>query len=106
MASSSAIDTRRVAGRRKLRFASIDNALAECERLATADRAGKDSLPGQLDARADFRPFGRLGGIRLSRYSAADPAVGEAHDAAHETVGRQGHNAQPAAASLKCPEAH
>ena len=41
MATSSAIDTRHVAGRRKLRFARIEDALAECERLAAADRAGK-----------------------------------------------------------------
>lgn len=41
MATSSAIDTKRVVGRRKLRFATIDDALAESECLAAADRAGK-----------------------------------------------------------------
>ena len=40
MASASPINTKRVAGRRKLRFATIDDALAESERLAAADRAG------------------------------------------------------------------
>ncbi len=42
--SSSAINTRKVAGRRMLRFESIDEALAEADRLVAAEKAG------QLDA--------------------------------------------------------
>lgn len=39
--SAGPVDTGRVAGRRALRFESLDQALAEAERLAAADRAGR-----------------------------------------------------------------
>ena len=38
---TSPVDTRRVAGRRELRFESIGQALAETDRLAEAKRAGR-----------------------------------------------------------------
>jgi len=38
--SPAAVDTAKVAGRRMLRFESIDQAIAEADRLAEADRAG------------------------------------------------------------------
>ena len=40
-ASASALDTRRVADRRKLHFTSIDEALADIDRLVAAEREGK-----------------------------------------------------------------
>lgn len=39
--TSPAVDTARVAGRRTLRFESIEQALAEADRLAAAERAGR-----------------------------------------------------------------
>lgn len=39
--SAGPVDTSKVAGRRNLRFESIDQALAETDRLAAADRAGR-----------------------------------------------------------------
>jgi hypothetical protein len=40
-AAAMMIDTAKVASRRKLRFNSLDEALAEAERLTTADRSGQ-----------------------------------------------------------------
>ncbi|CAN5594189.1 hypothetical protein BH09PLA1_BH09PLA1_30500 [soil metagenome] len=41
MANASEIDTARVTGRRELHFASIDDALAEAERLVALERTGQ-----------------------------------------------------------------
>src|SRR5437763_3211201 len=40
-AASAPVDTAKVAGRRTLRFDSIDQAMAEVDRLAEAERAGR-----------------------------------------------------------------
>ena len=60
------VDTAKVAGRRTLRFESIDQMTAEVDRLVEAE-VPDGSVRGQLDAGPDARSPGDLDGVRLQR---------------------------------------
>ena len=62
-------DTAKVPGRRILRFDSIDEAMAEVGSTGRGGAGRSARATGQLDAGADARAPGLLGGVQLYRHA-------------------------------------